>query len=40
MLMFPAGTSKAEHLRDNIAAAAGRMPDAEMLKRIVAAVES
>ena len=33
------GTSKVAHLRDNIAAAYGRMPDAELRKRIAAAVQ-
>lgn len=32
-------TSKVEHLRDNMAAAKGRMPDAAMRKRIAAAVK-
>jgi aryl-alcohol dehydrogenase-like predicted oxidoreductase len=34
------GTAKAEHMRDNLGAGRGKMPDAEMRKRMVSLIES
>jgi len=34
------GTTKAEHMRDNLGAGRGKLPDAEMRKRMIALIES